>query len=223
LVPFLGQPVVSRNMVLRDHLLLQGAKRRGDSARIKEARKNLAMTVSALASNLVLEIVVRSTMRAMRQTKPPDDEDEAKEKEILRWVVDVAINICDFLLPSSGRAVDYIRGIAADFRGARDPSMVGAALFKTYHGFRRIISPYSGVNDEYDAEKLERGIVDLLEGSGMLMGGPTGGPLVYYKLTRGLLSDGGRQYPARPQKYVPPHQQQRKDFKKRYQQLRRKP
>jgi len=223
LVPFLGQPVVSRNMVLRDHLLLQGAKRRGDSARIKEARKNLAMTVSALASNLVLEIVVRSTMRAMRQTKPPDDEDEAKEKEILRWVVDVAINICDFLLPSSGRVFDYIRGIAANFRGARDPSMVGAALFKTYHGFRRIISPYSGVNDEYDAEKLERGIVDLLEGSGMLMGGPTGGPLVYYKLTRGLLSDGGRQYPARPQKYVPPHQQQRKDFKKRYQQLRRKP
>jgi DNA polymerase III sliding clamp (beta) subunit (PCNA family) len=185
LFPFLGQPMAARNLIVRNHLMLKGAIRSGNRQKVRQARKALAMSVAALAGNLVLEIAVRSALRALSRTKPPDDED--KDRELMYKLMQLTQNILDFLVPTSGRVFDYLRE-AASFRGARDISLMGAAVTKAFRGFFRVVNPYDR-DDEFDADKLERGILDLIDGAGMLLGAPTGGPLVYYRLARGVFGD----------------------------------
>ena len=217
LFPFLGQPMASRNMVLRDWLMLKGAHLEKNASGISAGRKALAASIMALSANLVLEMAVRALFRALSR-KPPDDDEKAMEKALLYRTMETASFIADMLVPGSGRGIDYIKG-AVTFGGPRDMSLFGSAVGKVVRGILQVTHPYTGRLDEYDPAKLEAGVINLIDGAGMLMGGPTGGPAVYYRIMRNLF---GEESPAGGGgSALSPAEQQKKSFEERYRRLRR--
>jgi hypothetical protein len=183
--PFLGQPMVSRNLVVRDYLLLKNAGDKGDKRMIRQMRGALAATIIGLVGNVVLEQAVRALVRKLSRP-PPDDEPELSEKA-LSVLMDSASSVADFLIPGTGKVIDGIQTMVS-MRQPRDSSFIGGIISKVSSGYRRVANPYDR-DDDYDPAKMEKGVMDLMEATGNIVGGPVGGPIQYYRIGRNLTSD----------------------------------
>ncbi len=191
IAPFLGQPAVSRNIVVRDSLLLKHALTTGNQTKIHAARVKLAASVLGLAGNVAMRVLVLSMMGKLYGY---NDDDEKNDKSWLR-VVEIAVSdALDLVLPGAGRLADGIFSVIQR-KQPRDMSLFGGVQRGLVRGLTRILHPFDK-DGAFDAGKLWDGIYNLLEASLSLTGGPVGGPVVAGRIIKAQLFKEEKPMPA---------------------------
>jgi hypothetical protein len=185
LFPFIGQPMASRNLIMRDALTLHHAKKSGDKAGVRKGRVVLAASVFGLAANIALELAVRGIFRELSR-RPPDDDEEETKKAVFQNVSDAAGSVMDFVLPGSGRLAEGILS-AATGKQPREMSSIFSSVYRDFFGgLRKLLNPYDK-DEDFDEEKLLAGIGSLFDATASALGGPVGGPEVAWKILKNQL------------------------------------
>lgn len=181
--PFLGQPVVSRNLIMRDYLRLNHAKAIDNKPEVRKARVLLASSVLGLVANIGLMLAVRAVMRKL--SRPPPDDDERIGKAVLQNLSDAVGEIMDLLVPGSGRLADMGLNMLSG-KQPREMSIFAGLQRDINNGFKNLLHPHDK-DDEFDDAKLWSGVMHLIEGAGAVVGGPMGGPMVLERVLKNQL------------------------------------
>jgi len=187
LFPFLGQPMVSRNMLLRDYYFLHHEIKTGNKAGIRKARVKLAASILGLIGNITMRVAVLRVMSKLSWRDDDDDEEKQAIKNLLYSIGIAANDIMDLIIPGAGRLADVVIG-AIGGRQPRDMSIYGGVLRNFNRAIQNLTNPYDK-DDVFDEEKLRLGIFNLIEMSAALAGGPVGGPLQVGRVAKNLLSE----------------------------------
>jgi hypothetical protein len=178
LLPFTGQPTVAASMLTRDMLAFRHARRSG--AGRGKALRDIGVTTFALLLSVALTALVRNLIRSASKGFPPEKDDREKEQEI--W--NVGQELLDLVVPGAGRGLDVVQSLMN--RGEiRDMSLITRSVSQTWRGFQDIGKGSEAADDE----RVERGVIRLLEGVSTWGGLPIGGPLQAAQIVAGAAGE----------------------------------
>jgi DNA polymerase III sliding clamp (beta) subunit (PCNA family) len=177
LFPFLGQPTVMSNILLRDWLIYKNAK----AGKKAKAARGLIFTMLAVASNIALVVGLQELWMAMKKGFKKESDEDKRRKRI---ALNAAGNVIDLYAPPASRLLDIIDGVSAQGT-IRDESMAGRVLenyAKAYRGIKEIYAP----GKDYQPEKVEKGFDSLAKALSMTTGAPVGGLIDIGEVVAGL-------------------------------------
>lgn len=155
--PFLGQPTVARNMLVRDIVMYHGA---APGEKLKAAR-GIAYTIVGLAASMATQNMIRNLLYELATRGDERD----KDKKVMDYLRD----ILDHVFPGFGSILSDTIGAVTGNGDLRNNSLIGQIMQSTVYGVKRISSGKDGAT-------TAKGVLQLVEALGMLAGGPVGGP-----------------------------------------------
>lgn len=159
--PFVGEPVVSRNMI---HSAIVGYLNAKTPAERRSARGSLAFATAGIIMNMAVSAGVTAVLYALKHRDEPDDEKAAKLTAIAQLS-----SLGDYLVPGFGGFVTESLRASLGY-GMNPNSMIGGLFENVIRGTKRMAD-----TDAYDETRL-RGLLDAVEGSLTIAGVPgTGG------------------------------------------------
>ena len=164
LFPFIGQPAVARNLIVRDAILMS----RATGAEARKQAKGLAYSVIGLAAGLLFENTVRAAIREIgNRAGGGDDEDEKRKRRILDGIA----NAMDYVVPGMGKLiVDATATLVGSEKFDVNTSISATSFAKAIKAIATLTA------DGGDPAQKRRAVLNMLEGLGTLVGAPVGGP-----------------------------------------------
>lgn len=193
LFPFMGQPSVVRNLIHSTMMQRRWARKNGTAEERSQAIRLSNMSLAGVALSAVAMSAIRLAFRLATRGEWPDDDDE-KERAAHDMVSGAAQELMEGFVPGGGRLVypltHVFLGGPSKSRKKGEPITAAEVATRINKAFQygeieampiravrnavggiSDIAKYSGSTDEVDEERVERGMVKLLDGIAMMSGG----------------------------------------------------
>jgi len=184
LVPFQGQPTIFQNLLLSDWLDYRWALRNGEKQQIKASARTFRFSLIGICASAIISTAIGTAayLLAKGVRKPDDMDDEEKSQAAARFVIDTLAEITGAAVPmgekllKAGGDIAFEKGnllnrLAAHARRTDGVDMMPLQDVAGVITGLNDVFKYSDSNESVDEERVERGLVRLVNGLSGLSGG----------------------------------------------------